>query len=1012
MSTSRQQLFSTASVLFFLSGSTGLAYEVIWFRRFSHVWGSSTLAMASVVASFLLGLGLGAYLWGRRADRLNAPLRWYGICELAIGVLAGAIPFVMPWLSDLSASLYPSLNGQPVVHFLVQFGLTFLTIGPVCVLMGGTLPLLVREFTARDGSLTEATGWLYAINTFGAATGCYVTGFHLLPTLGLYWTNNAAAILNLAIGVVAVMAAKSTVAAVQGEAPVEQSPEVAAAGAPAAVPWRTRGVYLAALLTGASALILQMAWSRQLSLVVGGSTYAFSATVFVVLLGIACGSLIYHVYLRTREQHTLRAYTWVILLIAISTAIGMQNIPPLCSLAGDMRGWRDNQLSNALFCAGTSALVEFLPALGMGILFPLLVQLTHRSANEAGKTVGNVYFWNTVGSILGATLTSAVLVPWLGSYGTATLAVAMYFLALVVVVPAPSKKTAMAWLGGAVAAALSLGIASLEPDPRSTNLGMFLYGPEAGKAMDNSDILLYREGPAANVLVLGQGEHRTLRVNGKVDASNSLDMQTQAGSAYVPRIFQPHAKEVLVIGFGSGTTPGASLLFPETRVTCVEIEPAVYEASEFFGDVNHRPHESDRFEMVIGDGRTYVQGTDKKFDLIISEPSNPWMAGVSALFTSEYFRAARERLNKGGVLAQWMQTYHFTIEEYALVVRTLRSVFPHVGVVTLSGGADTVLLASDRPLIPTAEEVGIVQAQVEEIPAIKNDLKKYFHTTNLSEILLSTYRLSTVELNLLTKQSGSDALNTDLNLRLEFDAPLRLFSPAQSQDDMAQPQIARAMSPGWLDRLSRELGRDPKETTFLVDTGKYIESMNQTDQAMKFYELALRRDPSAETPRLQLAAAAFKRNEPEKAARILADLLRQHPANTDALYLLGQIFERQRKYSDAVKLYRRALEIVPESDAIGNNLAWLLATCGDESVRDGEEAVRVAQPICERDGYKKFEFVDTLAAACAEAGNFAEAVRLAEDAQESAVEANNAQMAEQIGSRLRLYEAGQPYHEG
>lgn len=1010
MTTSRQQLFSTASVLFFLSGSTGLAYEVIWFKRFSYIWGSSTLAMASVVASFLLGLGLGAYLWGRRADRLNEPLRWYGKCEIAIGLLAALIPFVLPLLSSFSSSLYTSLSAQPALHFLVQFALTFVTIGPACVLMGGTLPLLVREFTARDGKLTESTGWLYAINTFGAAAGCYLTGFHLLPTFGLFWTNNLAALLNLAIGAAALLASRDIAPAVPTSEPAEGS--VSRSGITTATPWRTRGVYAAALFTGSAALVLQMTWARQMSLVLGGSTYAFSSTVFVVLAAIACGSLIYHQWLRTREDIALRAYVGVILLMALTTAVGMQLLPSLCQWAGTLREWRGTQFINALLCVGASSVVAFLPAVGMGILFPLLVQLTRRSASEAGKTVGNVYFWNTLGSILGATLTNALLIPRFGSYGTAALALCMYFAALLVVVRLPRRQSGLAWIGGAAVAALALYTALFEHDPRATNMGFFLYGDTAKKELDTSEILHFKEGPTANVLVLETKNHRSLRVNGKVDASNTLDMQMQVGCALIPRILQPRAKDVLVIGFGSGTTPGVSLLFPDTRVTCVEIERAVYEASELFGDVNHRPHESDRFEIVIGDARTFVQGTDRTFDLIISEPSNPWMAGVSALFTRNFFQAAKRRLNKGGILAQWMQTYQFTIEEYALVVRTLRSVFPYCGVVVLTRGADTVLLASDTPLLPTADDLALLQAQVDAIPALKNDLEKHFGTTDLSRLLLAHYLLGSFELNQLVAQVQGRTLNTDLNMRLEFDAPLWLFKKNSESTVMANTSIIEGIQPAWLERLAREIGRDLKDIDYLVEAGKFVESQSPQFSAQLFYETAIARAPDASKPRLQLAVSQFRHKEVDKATQTLVALLRRDPENIDAIHLLGQIFEFKRNYADATKLYRRVIELKPDSDDIGNNLAWILATCGDEKVRNGAEAVRLAQQICERDGYKRFEFVDTLAAAHAESGNFEEAIRLARIAQDAALAANNQQMSEQIGSRLRIYEAGQPYHEG
>src|SRR5262249_48765664 len=155
-----------------------------------------------------------------------------------------------------------------------------------------------------------------------------------------------------------------------------------------------------------------------------------------------------------------------------------------------------------------------------------------------------------------------------------------------------------------------------------------------------------------------------LRINGKVDASTSHDMETQLGLAYFPRCFAPRAREVLVIGFGSGTTCGASLLFPGTRVTCCEIEPGVFEAAAAFGAVNHRPERQSGFSMRFVDGRTAIQGSDRTYDLIISEPSNPWLAGVSNLFTQEFFRTARQHLNPGGVLAQWVQTYNFTLGDY------------------------------------------------------------------------------------------------------------------------------------------------------------------------------------------------------------------------------------------------------------------------------------------------------------------------------------------------------------
>src|SRR5688572_6708496 len=201
-------LLFLASCLFLTSGATGLAYEVIWFKRFTHVWGSSSTAIAAVVASFLVGLGIGAFLLGKMADRVPSPLRWYGICELGIGLFALVAQVEIDVLARATAAIESVLPSRPGLAFGLRFLITLLIIGPPCVLMGGTLPLLVRQFTPARSALTTATGWLYAVNTLGAAAGGYLTGFHLLPALGLPVTNRTAALTNLAIGLLSIALAR------------------------------------------------------------------------------------------------------------------------------------------------------------------------------------------------------------------------------------------------------------------------------------------------------------------------------------------------------------------------------------------------------------------------------------------------------------------------------------------------------------------------------------------------------------------------------------------------------------------------------------------------------------------------------------------------------------------------------------------------------------------------------------------------------------------------------------
>lgn len=1047
-------LLAFISILFFTSGSTGLAYEVIWSKRFTHIWGSSSLAMASVVASFLFGLGLGALFLGRVADRAKRPLFWYGVAEIAIGILAAVIPFEIVALSDLAIRIHPLLPDVESIRFLVRCGLTLLVIGPPCILMGGTLPLLIRQFTPRDGELGAVVGWLYAINTFGAATGCALAGFYLLPILGLMITNYATAALNLLIGIVSIVISVSMsqrldqaiLPAASTTAPAGKSAPRAAAGAPQSA-W---GVYLAVALTGLAALILQMVWVRQLSLVLGGSTYAFTATLFVVLVAIALGSLIYQLLLQ-RFIGSVFLPILVIGFLAASTISGTLLLPWLSEYASGFRATRSDWNVNARLCIVAASIVQMLPGIAMGILFPLLVDLTHAAAAVVGRTVGNVYAWNTLGSIVGATFTSFYLIPWMGTVGTIAFAIGLYALAcgLLMLPMGFGPKQIPVWGAyAAVTAAMVGGMAYHQSNAfenaLQTNFGLYMY--DVSTRNKNITTSYFKEGASSNVLVIEYATSdpkkapRSLRVNGKVDASTELDMPTQLGLAVFPRFFNAHAKEVLVIGFGSGTTSGASLLFPDTHVTCCEIEPAVYEASSLFAAVNHSPEKKSRawleqhnktlplaeqltpeqieqrakFDIVFGDGRTVLQTSPKKFDLIISEPSNPWLAGVSNLFTREFFEAAKEHLNEGGILAQWIQTYNFTVAEYSLIVRTMRQVFPYAGVVCLTRGADTILLASTKPLMPTAEDLAFLDKAIADNPDLLKDLKTRFPTTNVRRLLLTHYYLDQDGLDRFVARDISPGgrakeINTDLNMKLEFDAPLQLFS---SKAVDVFPTIREVSAPDWTSSLAQSLGHNTTSADYFADLASVAVDRQQFDLATEYYRKATQIDPGNLNAYQELAALYEKLNKKALAIETLLELARRLP-NIPLLHVkLAGLMNEQKRPAQAIEQYREALKINPKEIIAANNLAWILATCRDQKLRDGQQALKLAKFACDATKNANPGFLDTLAAAYAEVGQYEEAVRTLKHANAIAEKQNQIPFVAASRGRLALYEQGRPYREG
>ena len=1087
-----RHVFWLASLMFFLSGATGLAYQVIWFKRFGHVWGSSSLAFASVGGSFLFGLGVGAYLFGRIADRLERPLRWYGFCEMAIGIAALVIPLEIQWLIAWSAGFYAFLPNEPLARYLLQFAVTLLVVGPPCVLMGGTLPLLIRALTAREGALDQATGWLYAINTFGAAAGCYLAGFVLLPMIGLLQTNYLAAALNVTIGLGAL--------ALSPRARARKKQHVAPPPAEPATGWTMSmfGLYSAVALSGLGALMLEMTWSRQLALVLGGSTYSYSATLFVVLVGIAAGSLLFHLVLR---PIALNPWLPVITIsaLAASCLASRMLLPWLSNRVGAWYDVRASLVGNAGVCLAAGALVELIPALAMGILFPLFVDLTRARASRVGRTVGDVYAWNTFGSIVGASLTSIVLFPRIGTAGSLALATALYVVTLVLVLP---MRSIADYLRAAVGAALGAGAIAgilMPQNPLLTNMGTYLYGYRPN-ALQGVELEYFKEGASTNVVVskLPDGSP-CLRVNGKIDASRGSDMTMQLGMAYLPRILRPKARDVLVIGFGSGTATGASLLFKDAHVTCCEIEPAVFEAASYFSGFNHRPQEKTRqflekrnanlplaerlsademarearLTMVFGDGRTQLQQDDKKYDIIVSEPSNPWLAGVSNLFTEEFFTSAKAHLKPGGVLGQWIQTYQFTFADYLMIVRTMKEVFPYYGLIVFSS-ADTLLLASDVPLMPSASDLADLaelQQFLNETPEIRDDLLEWFGTTDVRVLLLSNFSVGPKLLDKWLAAGPRDRLNTDLNMRLEFEAPRHLFQKLERNTD-AQSRLVGILDTEWMAQLGSVLNVAPESAEYQLAVGTALEirqtfvaalaplrkarelnpkltdankvvgncfaqlaklyrEHEKTSEAIDTLKEWVAFQPDNAAAHFALYDACMSAGEKDAAAKALSPLIRVESESVQRNVALVIHLKTLKREEDAAWHARKALELAPtlaadpKNLAWVNNCAWILATHPDPAQRDGKEAVRWAKQLCEGDHYKQWTVIDTLAAAYAESGEFDEAIKLVElmrkraaeialEGTEESREQRQADSAKALGiaeSRLKLYSAHKPYHE-
>lgn len=787
------------TLLFFFSGATSLVYQTIWARELHLVFGTSSYAIATVLAAFMGGLALGGFWMARHADRLSKPLLTYGLLEFAIGLYALVFPWLLQLVEPLYLGFFRAVSPTPLVFGLFQFVLLSLLLLIPTTCMGATLPLLTRFVSERTGSVGGRVGMLYGVNTLGAVFGVGLSGFYLLPNLGLAKTLYLAAAGNFILGVGAWLLSRRV--AEGGEPPsVLEEEELSTSAAVGIKPL----LWIAAF-SGCAALIYELAWFRLLTLILGASTYAFSTMLLAFLIGIALGGWAGGPLSdRIRKKRGAKGVLFSIGLVQVG--IGLlsflmmllyQEFPVLYLRLYDANadslglGWgRQIWLAIVLMTP---------PALLMGATFSLLVRAGVGSASGVlGAHVGRVYGANTLGSLLGAVAAGFFLLPSLSVVGAVKIAI-LVNLAAALVAFSRVFETAFSRVKIAVAAVLcTLGLWQSNPpwDPAFMTAGVYKYIQDLDSptrknlwdyAVRDYDLLYYKEG-RTTVVTVAQSKHSGniwMANNGKVEASTTVDMPTQVLVSHLPFLFLENPKKAVVIGLASGITAGAVSLHKElSSIEVVELEPAIIKASRFFDDFNHRPLEDPRVELVLNDGRNHILlGEEAHWDLVVAEPSNPWITGVSNLFTLEFWEMGKSRLTEGGVWSQWVQLYGMAPDDLLSLLATFREVFPYVRIFATIEDSDLVMLGSKQPLNFDIKKASALFSN--------SDIKSEFKAIEVLNPydLLVFYRM---DQSGVAKVVGDIEFNTDDNMRVEYSAPKQLYKStgqANIRTLMKSPQV-------------------------------------------------------------------------------------------------------------------------------------------------------------------------------------------------------------------------------
>ncbi len=683
----------------FFTNLLSLACQVIWVRKLSLLFGSTAAVFSIVVSVFLLGLALGALAAGRIAERGTRPWRHLAWLEILLGAYCVASLRVFEAGRAFFVAVFPNDLG-PVAAALSKAAVVLVTMLPPTLAIGAIFPLAVRTYSRRREELGGDVSLVYGVDTLGAASGALLAAFLFVPSLGLFVSTAllGAAALLLGGGLWAWGRAR----------PVPVSPP-AGRGAGAG---RAKGdapsprlplVLATFFLTGGAALLLETGWNRFFYLLNGTHVYSTGSVLAGFLGGIGIGSLVMGKRL-DRIRNPCAAVAQLYALTALGGVLVFRTPDVFARVYFALFAWSPGYYAFQLAIAVIVLAIVSLATLAMGANFPLVARIAAGEGSGAGASAGRVFFANTLGAVAGALLGEFVFLPRFGFDGLLTATLVLYTLGAVVflgLAPAPGRGRHAA--AAAAVLAVALAISPLTHPLALPSHALYYHGlrnrtfADYQSTLRRMRVVFEKDGFYGRVMVCDLDGFRLLRINGKTDASTRPeDYATQLLLGHLPLLLNPGARQALVIGLGGGGTLRAVVHHPDVeRITMVEIDPLVVEAAhDYFAQHNDHALDDPRVTVVTNDGRNYVDGATRGFDVIVSEPSNIWVAGVSGLFTREFYRSARARLNPGGILSQWMPLYELQPDDFRMILKTIAAEFPHVGYYQV--GTDLIVLASDR----------------------------------------------------------------------------------------------------------------------------------------------------------------------------------------------------------------------------------------------------------------------------------------------------------------------------
>ena len=875
---------------FFISGITALVYEIIWTRQLTLVFGHTVYSVSIVLSAFMAGLGAGSYIWGHWIDRAvvekekTPPLLMYGRIEILIFAASAVLSLIFSEFDGVYAWMHRWLPDSPMLSNLFKAVLAFLLMFVPATFMGATLPIISKYYVTDNARLGTQIGYLYAINTLGAAMGCVLTGFIFISAFGVLQTALFASVANLIIGI-------GCIRIHQEEHPGEK------------VPWRLpqikwpsvtlsgeQKLWLSvSFVCGFTALAYEVLWTRLLVFSIASTAYSFSLMLAVFLLGICIGSLVVvPVIARVSSLRTV--------LIALQAGIGVYVLFSLFSMENLLSSpWNSYNLVNPgktfLHYFKDSAALMLVPTLLFGMSFPVLIKLVSGGHESVGRGTGQVYSANTLGGILGSLVAGFVLLPWLGTEKSLMAVAALNFMMVPLLFGTGEYSTP--GLRKGVAAVAVVAVLALTLILPGNLLDRFFMRDSVGKR-DQSGLLYFEEGLTDTVAVFRDDygvldpTAKRLITNGiSMSSSNVIATRYMKLLAHLPILMSDHPENVMVICFGTGQTTGAAGIHPRVgQVDSVELSPSVLNAAPSFKTENHDVANNPKVNFVVQDGRNYLLTTQKRYDVITGEPPPPRTAFTVNLYSQDFYEAARDRLNPGGLMAQWIPLHSQSAEEVDMHFKTFLSVFPHA-VAWMPVANEILIVGSDQPITLDFNKLKERMADPEIAPALRD-----IYIPDIYHLLGSIWFLEED----MQALSAGRPLITDNRPRIEFYLD---YGKVVGTAGLERLVFNRTLVEKVRQRISGMEYEDKKR-------------FKQQYQAMDLYQRgvmysnrgllleAMRLSGNGDLPRYHLQAGK------DQIDRLLAQL-KQEPDNLELLLNLGHAFYQIGEHERSVKYLEQVL---------------------------------------------------------------------------------------------------------